>query len=454
MENTTILVIDDEKAQLETLAGFLKKRGYEVRKAGSAAAGLEFMKSEAVDLILTDFKMPDKDGLTVLREAKQVNPEVDVIVMTAYGSIESATEAMKSGALDYLTKPIDLEHLEMIVEKAVERRQLLSENRELREQLGEKFRFAGIISTSPEMETVLNTAGRVAATQATVLIRGESGTGKELVARAIHYASPRRERSFIAVNCAALSENLLESELFGHEKGAFTGADRERKGRFELARGGTLFLDEIGEIPLSIQVKLLRVLQEKSFERVGGSETIQVDVRLIAATNRDLEQMLQEKTFRDDLYYRLNVVSIEIPPLRARKTDVPLLAEHFLHKYTEIHNKRIDTISKEAMDKLLKYPFPGNVRELENVIEQAVVLARHHLITTGDLPANVRGVESEQQRGFDSTTGRFQERVSAFEKQLIEEGLEKAGGVQTKAADLLGMTERHLRYKLKKYGMK
>lgn len=452
--NYTILVIDDEKAQLETLAGFLRKKGYRVEKANSGIAGLEQVKSTAVDLILTDFKMPDKDGLTVLHEAKQINPEIDVIVMTAYGSIESATEAMKAGAIDYLSKPVDLDHLEVIVAKALERKQLVSENRELRQQLEEKFRFAEIISTSPEMESVLNTAARVAPSQATVLIHGDSGTGKELVAKAIHYASPRKDKPFIAVNCAALSENLLESELFGHEKGAFTGADRQRKGRFELAHGGTLFLDEIGEIPLPTQVRLLRVLQEKSFERVGGSETIKVDVRLIAATNRDLEKMLEEKTFRDDLYYRLNVVSISIPPLQKHKTDIHPLTDHFLRKFADLNNKQVRGVSKEAMDLLLKYSYPGNIRELENIIEQAVVLARGEIITTSDLPMNIQGLKSEKRESVDLTAGSFEEKVASFEKQLIQEAISQAKGVQTKAAEILGMTERHLRYKLKKYGMK
>lgn len=449
----TLLVIDDEKTQRETLAGFLKKKGYIIEQADSGIAGLEIVTKNAIDLILTDFKMPGKDGLAVLKEAKQINPEIDVIVMTAYGSVESATEAMKAGAVDYLTKPVDLDHLELIVAKALDRKLLVSENRELKQQLEEKFRFAEIISNSPEMDAVLNTAARVAASQTTVMIRGDSGTGKELVARAIHFASPRRDKPFVAVHCAALSENLLESELFGHEKGAFTGADRQRKGRFELAHNGTLFLDEIGEIPPATQVKLLRVLQEKSFERVGGSETINVDVRLVAATNRDLEKMLEEKTFRDDLYYRLNVVTIVVPPLRERKSDIQPLIEAFLHKFAEQNSKPIHGISKEAMDLLLKYAYPGNIRELENIIEQAVVLTREELITTRDLPLTVQGLQSERSK-YDFSTGTFEERVAVFEKRLIEDALLECNSVQTRAAELLGMTERHLRYKLKKYGMK
>jgi two-component system NtrC family response regulator len=398
--------------------------------------------------------MPEMDGLTVLKEAKNINPQVDFIMMTAYGSVESATKAMKEGAVDFLTKPVDLDHLELIITKALDTKQLISENQQLRQQLAEKFSFKEIISTSTEMETVLNTAVRVAPSQATVLIEGESGTGKELVARAIHQTSQRKEKPFITVNCAALPENLLESELFGHEKGAFTGADRRRKGRFELADGGTLFLDEIGELSPTTQVKLLRVLQERTFERLGGTETIAVDVRLLAATNRDLEVMRKENKFRDDLYYRLNVVAIEVPPLRKRRTDIVPLVEHFLRKYAARNNKNISSVSKEAMDLLIKYAYPGNVRELENTIEQAVVLSRSDLITNKDLPITVQGLTSEVDIKAEARDNSFESKVAAFEMGLIREALHKNRGVQTKAADFLGMTERHLRYKLKKYGMK
>lgn len=450
MSNYSVLVIDDEPTQLSTLAGFLKNLGYTVETAGSGQAGIEKIRAKAIDLALTDYKMPDKTGLEVLREVKAVNPEIDVIIMTAYGSIESATEAMKAGAIDYLVKPIDLDQLELIVKKVLERKQLISENRRLREQLAERYRFNDIISQSPPMEEVLNRAGRVAASNATVLIRGESGTGKELVARAIHAASPRKDGPFIAVNCAALTESLLESELFGHEKGAFTGAVRQKKGRFELANSGTLFIDEVGDIPLAIQVKLLRAIQEQTFERVGGTETIRVDVRIVAATNRDLEKMLEQGTFRDDLYYRLNVVNLAIPPLRERRADIPSLVEHFLKKYGKENSKPLVSISKEAMDALMKYNYPGNVRELANIIEQAVVLCRGDLITTDDLPFTVRGMKSE----LDISSGTFEERVAAFEQKLILEALATSGGMQTKAAKALGISERHLRYKLRKHKMK
>ena len=324
----------------------------------------------------------------------------------------------------------------------------------MREQLVEKFKFEQIISSSEVMEEAINMAGRAAPSKATVLITGESGTGKELIAKAIHFASPRKDKAFLAVNCAALAENLLESELFGHEKGAFTGADRQRKGRFEMANHGTLFIDEIGEIPLTTQVKLLRVLQEQTFERVGGSEPIQVDVRIVAATNRNLEELIEEGRFREDLYYRLNVVRINIPPLRKRKSDIPLLVDYFLKKYSNENNKKMTGISKEALDQLMKYDYPGNVRELENIIEQSVVLGRGDMISVRDLPMTVRGMRSESKKTDPFGEGTFIERVEAFEKALIDQALEQAQGVQTRAAKILGITERHLRYKLNKYGMK
>jgi DNA-binding NtrC family response regulator len=454
MSEHKILIIDDEPAQVQALAGFLKKKGFDVEKANTGMDGLKIIEKKAIDLIITDFKMPDIDGIEVLKQARSINPEIDVIVMTAFGSIESATEAMRAGAVDYLTKPVDLDQLEILINKALEHKQLVSENRLLREQLAEKFKFEQIISVSETMEEAINVAGRAAPSKATVLITGESGTGKELVAKAIHYASPRKDKSFLAVNCAALAENLLESELFGHEKGAFTGADRQRKGRFEMANHGTLFIDEVGEIPLTTQVKLLRILQEQRFERVGGSEPIQVDVRIVAATNRNLEELIEEGRFREDLYYRLNVVQINIPPLRKRKSDIPLLVDYFLKKYSAENNKKMTGISREAMDLLMKYDYPGNVRELENIIEQSVVLGRGDVISIRDLPMTVKGIRSESKKVDPFGEGTFIERVEAFEKELINHALEQAQGVQTRAAKILGITERHLRYKLNKYGMK
>ncbi|NTU97987.1 MAG: sigma-54-dependent Fis family transcriptional regulator, partial [Chlorobiaceae bacterium] len=324
MDNT-ILVVEDESVQLESIAGFLSKQGYRVLKSSRPQRALEIAGEEAVDIVLSDFRMPEMSGVELLSALKHRNPGIEVIIMTAFGSVESAIEAMKLGAVDYITKPVDLHQLQIMIRNTLERKQLISENRLLRTQLSERFGFQGIVSQSSAMDQVLNIAGRVASSNAAVLITGETGTGKELVAKAVHFSGSRRDKPFIVVNCAALPETLLESELFGHEKGAFTGADRMRRGRFEIAQGGTLFIDEVGEIPLSLQVKLLRVLQEKTFERVGSSTPLEADVRIVAATNRDLESMIRQGSFRADLYYRLNVVSIRIPPLRGRREDIPPL---------------------------------------------------------------------------------------------------------------------------------
>jgi DNA-binding NtrC family response regulator len=454
MSDSTILVIEDDAPQLRTLTGFLKEQDFNVVWSSSGTGGVRMAQKQPIDLVLTDYKMPDKNGLDVLREIKKINPEIAVILMTAYGNVEIAVQAMKEDAFDYLTKPIDLDELEIIVRKALERKQLVSENRELRRQLEERYRFDEIISGSAEMEEVINTAGRAARSKATVLIRGESGTGKELIAKAIHYASPRKDGRFVAVNCAALSENLLESELFGHEKGAFTGADRQRKGRFEQADGGTLFIDEIGDISVGTQVKLLRVLQERKFERVGSNETIQVDVRVITATNRELEKMVERGDFREDLFYRLNVISVSIPPLRDRKGDISPLISHFISRYASENDKEIEGVSKEAMDILMKYDYPGNVRELENAIERAVVMTRRTLITTEDLPIHIRSAQSELDTSHQMTGKSLPEIVENLERHLIAGALAEADGNQSKAAEALGISERNLRYKLKKYGIK
>ena len=451
MLNETILVIDDEIPQRDTMAGFLNKLNFKVLVAASGKEGLDIIKKEPVDLILTDYRMPDKNGLEVLKEAKQLNPLIEVILITAYGSVEGAVDAMKAGAADYIEKPLDLDRVEIVIQKALEKKKLASENLLLRQMLQEKHRLTGIISSSGAMEEVINIAGRAAKSKATILLRGESGTGKELLAKAIHYASNRSNKPFIAVNCAALNENLLESELFGHEKGAFTGADKMRRGRFELADGGTLFLDEVGDIPLSIQVKLLRVLQEQNFERLGGNETINVDVRLIAATNRDLEKLIEAGDFREDLFYRLNVVNIYIPSLRQRREDIPPLVSHFVDKYAAENNKTIDGISKEALDLLMRYDYPGNIRELENIIERAIVLARGNMITTDDLPLHARMEENEENQPKGSS---LTEMVEHFEQKLIIEALDKVDGNQSQAAKSLGIGERKLRYKLRKYKMK
>jgi two-component system NtrC family response regulator len=445
----TILVVDDEPAQRTVLAGFLRKRGFDVVPGASVEEGLAAVAARMIDLVLTDLRMPGAGGLALLEGVRAINPEIPVIVMTAFGTVASAVDAMKKGAADYLTKPIDLDELEVLIARTLERRALVAENLALREQLETRYRLSGLETSNARMAEAINTAARAAASRATILIRGESGTGKELLARAIHHTSPRRKGPLIAVNMAALPETLIESELFGHERGAFTGADRERRGRFELADGGSLFLDEIGDLPKATQAKLLRVLQEQVFERLGGTRPIRVDVRVLAATNRDLEAMVRSAEFRDDLYYRLNVVAIELPPLRARREDIPALTDQFLRRFAAENRSELKTVSREAMDLLLKYDYPGNVRELENMVHRAVVLARGAVITTADLPIHAAALKSEGR----PMSAAFVERVAEFERALIVEALERAQGVQTRAARELGMTERHLRYKLRKYGL-
>ena len=446
-----ILIVDDEKIQLEMLKGFLVKQGYGVETAEDGQKGLEKFKRGFFDLILSDYRMPGMDGLQLLKEVKRLDREAAVVIMTAYGTIDAAVEAMKAGAFDFITKPLELDGVLIRIQKVERGVRLERENRELKEQLREKFKVDFIISVSPRMEDALNLAKRVAQSPATVLILGESGTGKELIARAIHYSSLRADKPLIRVNCAALPENLLESELFGHEKGAFTGAVARRIGRFEQADQGTVFLDEIGDLSLPLQVKLLRVLQEKDFERVGSSQTIKADIRVIAATNRNLEEAISKGTFREDLYYRLNVVTITLPPLRDRKEDVPPLIEHFLKKYSRENKKEVTSLSKETRDLLLHYNYPGNVRELENFIERAVVLCRGNTLTTQDLPLNLREskVEVALEKGREGRS--LPQAMEEIERQEIAGALERSSWVQTKAAEELGISERVLRYKMKKY---
>ncbi|MGQ9694555.1 MAG: sigma-54-dependent transcriptional regulator [Thermodesulfobacteriota bacterium] len=448
-----ILIVDDERVQCEMLAGFLRKQGHCPDIAENGRLALEKFKTGNFDLVLTDQRMPEIEGLQLLKEIKRVNPEAMVVMMTAYGSVSSAVAAMKEGAYDYLTKPIDLDELLILVQRVEKEINLTRENRLLREQLREKFKVDFIVSNSRPMEEALNLVGLVAPSQATVLILGESGTGKELIARAIHYASPRAEKPFIKVNCAALPETLLESELFGHEKGAFTGAVARRIGRFEQADQGSIFLDEIGDLSLPLQMKLLRVLQEKEFERVGSNQTIKVDVRVIAATNRHLEEAIKKGTFREDLYYRLNVVTISLPPLRERKEDIPLLIEHFLKKYREQNKKEVVGLSKEAHALLMQYDYPGNVRELENIIERAVVLCRGEIITVNELPLNIREFNIEEFYKEGKEGRNLPHILEEIERHMILEALKKRGGIQTKAAADLGISERVLRYKMKKYGI-
>jgi two-component system NtrC family response regulator len=379
MQKAHILIMDDEAPVRKRLEDHLLRKGYDVLGVGTVKEAMDEISRDRYDMFLTDCNIPGVDALRTSDEARKINPDMAVVIMTSFGTIETAVKAIRAGAYDYLPKPVDPDQLVVLIERISERRDLIRENTELKEMLIERYKFDEIVSTSHAMEEVLNMAGRVAASSATVLIRGESGTGKELIAKAIHFHSPRANAPLIKVNCAALPETLLESELFGHEKGAFTGATTRRIGRFEAADRGTLFLDEIGELTAGMQVKLLRVLQEREFERLGGNETIKADVRVIAATNRDIEKAVKEGAFREDLYYRLNVVSIVIPPLRERKEDVPALLDFFIKKYNAENKKSITGISAETRDLLMRYGYPGNVRELENIIERAVVLSKGFL---------------------------------------------------------------------------
>lgn len=448
MAGETILIIDDEAAQREAVGGYLRKRGFAVLQAANGREGLALLQDQVIDLIITDLRMPELDGMGVLAAARAINPAIGVVMATAFGTVDGAVDAMQEGAFYYLQKPIDLDVLDQLVDRALEQRHRISENELLREQIGERVPFGGIMGCSPAIEEALNVVARAAPSRATVLLHGESGTGKELMARAVHEASPRAGRPFVAVNCAALNKGLIESELFGHEKGAFTGADARRTGRFEQAEGGTLFLDELAEIPLDVQVKLLRVLQERTIERVGSGVAIAVDVRLIGATNRDLAALVAHGAFREDLFYRLNVVAVDLPPLRQRKGDIPLLVNHFLARYAAENDKAVGEISKEALELLTRYAYPGNVRELQNIVERAVVMARGAVVTCADLPAEV------QKAAPAPAADTLPAQVEELEKKAIAQALERAGGVQSRAAELLGLTERNLRYKLKKYGLK
>jgi two-component system NtrC family response regulator len=445
-----ILVVDDEPVQREMVGGFLKKQGFDVIAADSAEKALELFRQDSFDLVLTDQKMANMSGVELLQAVHTINPETAVVLMTAYGSIESAVSSIKGGATDYLTKPLNLDELLHRIRQVSDRYRIINENRELREALQERHRIEGIIGESGPMLEVLSMVRRVAPSEATVLIRGESGTGKELIAKAIHFGSPRARGPLVKVNCAALPETLLESELFGHEKGAFTGALTSRQGRFELANGGTIFLDEIGDLPLHLQAKLLRVLQEREYEKVGSSLAVKVNVRLLAASHRPLEALIKAGQLREDLYYRLNVVTILIPPLRERRSDLSLLIDHFLRRFAEKNGKTIRGLTHEARDILLRYDYPGNVRELENLVERAVVLTRDDVIGSGDLPLTVQDPEiADGDRETNLTVA-----VEALERRMIREALARSEGVQTRAAELLGMSERGLRYKLIKYGFR
>jgi two-component system response regulator HydG len=449
IRNRNILVVDDDFSHRIMLKTLLSGWGYEVSEADDGQAAVNMVQERPYDLILMDIRMVKVSGLKALAVVKETNPAIPVIIMTAYSSVDTAIDAMKKGAYEYLTKPLDFEELRLKMEQAMEHSMLKEENRRLRELVGDRFDTGSIIGRSPAMIRLLETTARAASSDATVLITGESGTGKEMIAGAIHFNSPRKDHPFIKMNCAAISEGLLESELFGHEKGSFTGALRRREGRFKQAHDGSLFLDEVSEMPLAMQVKLLRVLQEREITRVGGEEVIPVDVRIIAATNKDLPTLIKIARFREDLYYRLNVINLSVPPLRERAEDIPVLAEHFLKMFAIKNNKPLKGFTPQAMDRLIKHPWPGNVREMMNTVESAVVLSSSTFLTDGDIPIfRDESYNAPQEIGAANAIS-----LDEMERLTILKTLESVQGNKSKAARKLGITRATLHKKLKKYSV-
>jgi two-component system NtrC family response regulator/two-component system response regulator HydG len=447
-----VVVIDDEINAATALETLLREDGYEVTRGHDARAGLALLEKEEPDVVLTDLRMPGMDGIELLSKIKQIRPETMVILMTAYGTVKTAVRAMKLGAEDYLGKPIDVEELEVVLQRALEKKGLVEETRHLRARLEHKYRFDNLVGESPEMLSVFKAIRQVAPSSASVLLLGESGTGKELFAQALHQNSPRRNKPFVRVACAALPETLLESELFGHERGSFTGAISTRAGRFEAADGGTLFLDEIGDISPTVQVKLLRFLEEREFERVGGNKTYKVDVRIVAATHRDLKKKLEDGSFREDLYYRLNVIEIHIPPLRERPGDIPILAQHFLQKYAAANGKELEGISDEVMGLLLAHAWPGNVRELENAMERAVVLATSPTLGALHFPTLRKAGVMDLGASADGTGLRIPgSTLAQIEQEAILRTIESVEGSTSRAAAILDISPRKIQYKLKEY---
>ena len=451
MNHTVILVIDDNEEHASATAESLQKVGYKCRIATSGKEGLKIIEAGEIDIVITDLIMHDIDGLQILKTTKERLPEAEVILITGYGTVETAVDAMQKGAATYLLKPININHLRAEVNKLVEKQGLVRNNKELHKQLDEKYGLSGIIGNSPKMQKVLNIVNQISGTTATILITGESGTGKELISKIIHNNSPRKNNPLVVLNAAAIPENLLESELFGHEKGSFTGAVYQRKGKFEYANHGTLFLDEIGDMPLSTQVKILRVIEDGVVMRVGSNESIEVDVRLIAATNQYLEKLIKEGKFREDLYFRLNVVSIKLPPLRERLEDIPLLIDAFLREFSQTHNKKASIISPEARKILYKYPWPGNVRELKNCIESMVVVSMKDTIDTEDIPDHILQRSSETSTAPSLVAGIT---IEEAERELIKSTLATVEGNREEAAKMLGIGERTLYRKLDQYGLK
>lgn len=457
----SILIVDDEPNYLIILSELLRDEGFEIFTASSGKEGLAIVQEVDLDLVVTDMQMPGMNGLELLDRIKEKNSHLPVIMITAFAEVEKAVAAMKAGAFNYLAKPFSNDELLVNINKAVAHYSLIQENSRLRKDMLSRTGFSGMVGKNKGMLQVYELIEKVAPTPSSVLITGESGTGKELVAKAIHLNSPRADKPFITVNCAALADNLLESELFGHEKGAFTGAIAMRKGRFELADGGTLFLDEIGEIPLALQPKLLRAIQEKSFERVGGSKTLTVDVRIVSATNKEVREEVQKGNFREDLYYRLNVIHVALPALRERQDDIPLLVEYFIKSMVERLGKTELEINKEAMRLLVSLPWEGNVRELENTIERAGILCNDNLITENDVQPESLGLDKKQQWGKDFEIGqlipddsKLNDVLYAIEDKMLHEALDATGYVQARAAEKLGVTKSLLQYKMKKYGIK
>ena len=457
-----VLVIDDNETMRSGMALLLERMGHDVTAASGGVEGLRQMKAKPFDLVITDYKMEDMDGLEVLDAVRRDYADTDVVVITAYGTIDVAVEAMRKGAADFVVKADALyDVLRLRVEKVLKHRELRQsrdrldeENQYLRDEIGVRFNFGEMVGRSKPMKTVYEMVEKVAKTDSAVLVYGESGTGKELVARAIHRRSARREGPFVKVNCGSLPRELVQSELFGHEKGAFTGAIRQKKGKFELAEGGTIFLDEIGDLPLEAQVNILRVLQTKEYDRVGGEETIHADVRVIAATHRVLREMVTEGAFREDLFYRLEVIPIRLVPLRDRKADIPDLVEHFLHKKCEDMNRPLKRLTDRAMAAMASYTWPGNVRELENVVERTLVLADGNVVDVNDLPLDVEASRAEvSAEELEDSAIPLTRRLEDLERQLIEQALEQAGGVKTKAAEMLGIKTSAFYYKLDKYGL-
>ena len=446
-----ILVADDESSHRQMIEAVLTAEGYEVTQAEDGQAAISAVEEKFYDLVIMDVRMPNVDGIQALQKIKQISPDIPVIIMTAYASVGSAVEALKSSAYDYLIKPLDIDELKILVAKALRFHQLEQENIYLKERLNDRFDFSNIIGRSPSMTKLFETVALVAPSAATVLIAGESGTGKELIANAIHQNSPRKDQPFIKVNCAALPETLLESELFGHEKGAFTGAIARKQGRFQLAHNSSILLDEVAEMAPTTQAKILRVLQEREFEPVGSTQTIKVDTRVIVATNKILEKEIQEGRFREDLYYRLNVVTVDVPPLRQRREDIPLLADFFLKQYAEKNRRPIEGFTPRATDLLMRHDWPGNVRELENIIERAVIMARGEMITPMEFPIDLQNLDEDLKASrIDLTPGRSLKEV---EKVVILRTLEEVEGNRTHAARILGISRRTLQLKLKEYGI-